>query len=53
MKFENLYSKDGDTKSLADLGAVEANIVINYCKYRLGIETWLENEEQLEACKRR
>jgi hypothetical protein len=53
MKFENLYSRDGDTKSLADLGAVEANIVINYCKYRLGIETWLENEEQLEACKRR
>lgn len=53
MKFKNLYTKDGDTKSLADLGAVEANIVINYCKYRLGIETWLENEEQLEACKRR
>jgi hypothetical protein len=53
MKFKNLYTKDGDTKNLANLGAVEANIFINYCKYRLGIETWLENEEQLEACKRR
>jgi hypothetical protein len=53
MKFKNLYTRDGDTKSLADLGAVEANIIINYCKYRLGVETRLESEEQLESCKRR
>ncbi|RRV06188.1 hypothetical protein EGJ27_16050 [Pseudomonas sp. v388] len=53
MKFKNLYTRDGDTNNFANLNSVEANIVINYCKYRLGIDTRLENEEQLEECKRR
>lgn len=53
VKFENLYTKDSDDKPLADLGAVEKSIIRNYCKYRLGIETRLQSQEELEACKPR
>lgn len=53
MKFNNIYTKDSDDKSLAELSAEEMGIVRNYCKYRLGIETWLQSQEELEACKPR
>ncbi len=32
---------------------VEINIIRNYCKYRLGIDTWLQSQEELESCKAR
>jgi hypothetical protein len=51
MKFENLYTREGDYTPLNRMGAIEANVIINYCKYRLGIETRLENESELEVCK--
>ncbi|MNP42558.1 hypothetical protein D3C76_1363310 [compost metagenome] len=53
VKFENLYTKNADGKPLADLNMVEINMIIDYCKYRLGIETWLQSQEELDACKQR
>ncbi len=53
VEFVNLFASDADDKPLADLGAVEKSIIRNYCKYRLGIETWLQSQEELEACKPR
>jgi hypothetical protein len=51
VKFDNLYTKEGDYTPLDRMGAIEANVIIDYCKYRLGIETRLKNEKELEACK--
>jgi hypothetical protein len=53
VKFENLFVNDADSKRLADLNMVEINIIRNYCKYRLGIDTWLQSQEELEDCKAR
>lgn len=53
VKFKNLYTKDSDDKPLTDLSMVEINIIRDYCKYRLGIDTWIEDQEELDACKPR
>lgn len=49
----NLYASDADDKPLDKLSALERNVVRDYCFYRLGIETWLEDQAQLDACKQR
>lgn len=51
IEFVNLFASDSDDKPLGDLSRVEMNIIRDYCKYRLGIETWLQSQEELDACK--
>lgn len=53
LRFENIYTSDRDSRSLAELSEVELKTVQDYCKYRLGIETELNSQEDLEACKKR
>ena len=53
LKFKNIYTKDEDPKPLSELNMIEINTIIEYCKYRLGIETQLESESALESCKAR
>ena len=53
IKFRNLFANDADNKHLVKLTAEQREQVIDYCKYRLGIETALNNQEELEACKQR
>ncbi|MBU1332176.1 MAG: hypothetical protein KJ884_08110 [Gammaproteobacteria bacterium] len=53
IKFRNLFANDADDKPLAKLTASQREQVIDYCKYRLGIETTLSSQEELEACKQR
>ncbi|MBU3055201.1 hypothetical protein [Pseudomonas indica] len=53
MKFENLFANDADNKKLHELNDEERQLVIDYCKYRLGIETELRTQGELEACKQR
>jgi hypothetical protein len=51
VKFENIFASDSDDKLLDELIMEEVNIIRDYCKYRLGIETWLQTQEELETCK--
>ncbi|ANJ59186.1 hypothetical protein [Pseudomonas silesiensis] len=51
VKFENIFASDSDDRPLTDLIMEEIAIIRTYCKYRLGIETWLQTQEELEACK--
>lgn len=51
VQFENIFLTDEDEKPLDRLRDEERRAVINYCKYRLGIETELKTQEELEACK--
>ncbi|MCC6076709.1 hypothetical protein ACFPTX_03150 [Pseudomonas sp. GCM10022188] len=53
IQFENIFLTDEDEKPLDRLREEERRAVINYCKYRLGIETKLKTQEELEACKQR
>ncbi len=53
VKFKNLYTRDGDYTPLNKMNMIEANIIIDYCWYRLGIKTRINTEEELEACKAR
>ncbi|GFM67725.1 hypothetical protein K5D57_01015 [Pseudomonas cichorii] len=53
LKFVNLFANDADDKKLHELNEEQRELVINYCKYRLGIETLLVNEAELGECKKR
>lgn len=50
VRFRQLFAND---KPLAQLSKQEREVVINYCKYRLGLETHLETQEELDVCKQR
>ncbi|MNZ79955.1 hypothetical protein D3C78_985740 [compost metagenome] len=53
MEFVNLFANDADSKKLHELDDEERQLVIDYCKYRLGIETELKTQEELDACEAR
>ncbi|CAI8740067.1 hypothetical protein D3C76_609590 [compost metagenome] len=53
MKFENIFAYESDDKKLSELTDTERQLVIQYCKYRLGIITTLKSQNELEACKKR
>lgn len=51
VEFVNLFASDADDKPLEQLSPLERATVRDYCKFRLGIETHLETQEELNACK--
>nr|WP_298166479.1 hypothetical protein [uncultured Pseudomonas sp.] len=51
VRFENIFLTDEDDKPVDRLSDEERQLVIDYCKYRLGIETELKTQEELEKCK--
>jgi hypothetical protein len=53
VKFENLFANDADDKKLYELNGEERQLVIDYCRYRLGIKTELKSQDELDACKER
>lgn len=53
MKFENIFAYESDDKTLGELNGTERQLIIQYCKYRLGVTTDLHNQEDLELCKKR
>lgn len=53
MAFVNLFANDADSKPLRMLSIEERHLVMNYCRYRLGIETTLRSQSELDACKKR
>ncbi len=53
VEFVNLFASDADDKSLYQLSPLERTVVRDYCKYRLGIETELKTQAELNACKAR
>ncbi|WP_347911608.1 hypothetical protein [Pseudomonas grandcourensis] len=53
MKFENIFAYESDDKKLSELSDTERQLVIQYCKYRLGVITTLKSQNELEECKKR
>ena len=53
LKFKNIFANDADPKPLQKLSAQERQWVIDYCRYRLGIDTQLQTQAELNICKQR
>lgn len=53
MEFENIFAYESDDKKLSELSEAERRLVISYCKYRLGLDTTLKSQSELEKCKQR
>lgn len=53
IEFVNIFAYESDDKKLSELSAEERHLVIQYCKYRLGITSTLQSQSELDKCKRR
>ncbi|WP_130926853.1 hypothetical protein [Pseudomonas sp. Sample_14] len=53
LKFENIFAYESDDKTIGELSEKERQLVIQYCKYRLGVTTRLSSQKELERCKHR
>ncbi|SEK98627.1 hypothetical protein SAMN03159362_1659 [Pseudomonas sp. NFIX51] len=50
MKFYNLHANDGEIRKVERLTEQERRWIIDYCRYRLGIDTVLTRQEEVETC---
>ena len=50
LKFHHIFANEGDPIPLAHLRDDQRLKVIDYCKYRLGINTELADQAELDAC---
>lgn len=50
MKFYNIHANDGDYRKIDKLSNELRQDIIDYCKYRLGIETEVKTQADIEMC---
>ncbi|WP_073266178.1 hypothetical protein [Phytopseudomonas punonensis] len=53
MKFHNIHANDGEIRKVERLTDEERNLIIDYCRYRLGIDTELKTQDDVEVCRRK
>jgi len=53
MKFYNIHANDGEIRNVERLTAEERGWIIDYCKYRLGIDTDLKTQDDVEMCRKK
>jgi hypothetical protein len=53
MKFYNIHANDGEIRKVEHLTAEERGWIIDYCKYRLGIDTDLKTQDDVEMCRKK
>ena len=53
MKFYNIHANDGQIRKVERLTAEERGRIIEYCRYRLGIDTDLETQDDVEMCRKK
>ena len=53
MKFYNIHANDGEIRKVERLTDEERNLIIDYCRYRLGIDTKLKTQDDVEVCRRK
>ena len=51
MKFYNIHANDGEIRQVERLTEHERNWIIDYCRYRLGIDTDLKTQNDVEICR--
>ncbi|AXI61929.1 hypothetical protein DLD99_16095 [Pseudomonas kribbensis] len=53
MKFYNIHANDGEIRKVERLTAEERGWIIDYCRYRLGIDTDLKTQDDVEMCRQK
>jgi hypothetical protein len=53
MRFYNIHANDGEIRKVATLSDEQRKKIIDYCKYRLGIDTALLTQDDVELCRRK
>jgi len=53
VEFTNLFAKSGDYPRFQCLSDSERRQIIDYCKYRLGIEANLQSQQEMLRCSAR
>jgi hypothetical protein len=50
MHFFNIHANDGDYRKVESLSDEYRQDIIDYCKYRLGVETEVKTQADVEMC---
>ncbi|MEN5311407.1 hypothetical protein [Pseudomonas koreensis] len=53
MKFYNIHANDGEIRQVERLTDQERKWIIDYCRYRLGIDTDLKAQNDVEICRKK
>ncbi|GFM85097.1 hypothetical protein PSCICO_04960 [Pseudomonas cichorii] len=53
VKFYNIHANDGEIRKMEHLTDEERQLIIDYCRYRLGIDTELKTQDDVEMCRRK
>lgn len=53
LKFYNIHANDGEIREIERLSDEERQLIIDYCRYRLGIDTQLKSQDDVERCRRK
>lgn len=53
IKFYNNHANDGEIRKIERLTDKERKLIIDYCLYRLGIDTELKTQNDIEMCRRK
>lgn len=50
MRFYNIHANDGEYRKVDQLSDELRQNIIDYCKYRLGIDTGVKTQADVEIC---
>lgn len=50
LEFFNIHANDGDYRRVEKLSDEQRQMIIDYCKYRLGIDTQVTTQADVERC---
>ena len=53
MKFYNIHANDGEIRQVERFTEQERKWIIDYCRYRLGIDTDLKTQNDVEVCRKK
>ena len=53
LKFFNIHANDGEIRQVERLTDKERMWIIDYCRYRLGINTELKTQNDIERCRQK
>jgi hypothetical protein len=53
VRFYNIHANDGDYREIEQLTGEQRKKMIDYCRYRLGIDTELKTQADVVMCSKR
>jgi hypothetical protein len=53
VRFFNIHANDGEIRRVERLTDEERGWIVDYCRYRLGIDTELKSQDDVEMCAKK